>query len=354
MKKYIVFLILSLISISLIAKQNTVRYPFVVYTEDTSLMLGGFNLVTWRDSSMTDNQAANLFIINLIYSFNKQFLGFTQLNYNIKNSNLTLEPFLKYEKWPSDYFETGIKSRYDSKEKILVEGINLKLNLKNKLRNNIFIIAGVNFINYSLRDFEENSFYTSNNITGIKGGLSTGLTFSIDYDSRNSNEYPTKGMHFSFENSLYDKAFYSDYNFSKHKISFKYFNDLGKDFILANQLSLNTIKGKAPFYQLNKLGENLRAYNDNRFNDNHLISFKTELRNFPFNSGFISRFGWVIFTEAGQVSDKLNGFTTGDFKYSTGAGIRFALVPSEKINLRLDFGFGGDGLAVGFMAREDF
>jgi outer membrane translocation and assembly module TamA len=354
MKKIAILLIIIISLPSLFAKANTVRYPFMAYSDDTSVMIGGFNLVTFRDSTFLAKQAPNLWITNAIYSFKNQYLLFTKYNYKVKDSSFRIEPFLKYEKWPTEFYELGNNSKFDSEEKIILSGFDFQLHLNYLLNSNYTFKGGLLLNNYTLSDISDNSYFKKNKIMGIKGGVISGISFSIDYDTRDNSQYPSNGWYVNFENKMYNSIFLSDYNFSKHSITIKKILDLNHNFILANQIKGSLVLDNAPFYEYNKLGEDLRAFNENRFNDRYLISYKSELRNFPFREGFWQRFGWVVFLETGQVSNSYKSFTKDEFKLSIGSGIRFSLIPQEKMNLRIDVAYGTDGIGVNFIAQEDF
>ncbi len=355
MKLKLSILILILIYIlNLYSERNSARYPFVVYTEDTSFMIGGFNLVTWRDSTFTDSQSPDILITNGIYSFKNQFLIFTQYSYRFRHSSFGIVPFVKYEKWPANFYQLGNHSKFESEEKILLEGIDFRFHLTNYFYDKLSLKSGLLIENYSLRDFNQSSFFVEEQILGVDGGLATGISLNLEYDTRSNSQYPLNGNYLSLENQFYFKVFNSDYSFSNHSLIYKRFDDLGKNFILANQVKGSAIFNEAPFYKLNKLGEVLRAYNENRFIDDYLVSFKSELRNFPFTDGFKQRFGWVAFIETGQVSDSYSAIKFDNLKFSMGLGIRFALIPQEKMNLRIDIAHGEDGINVRFIAQEDF
>ena len=50
-----------------------------------------------------------------------------------------------------------------------------------------------------------------------------------------------------------------------------------------------------------------------------------------------------MFAGAGNVADELLNFIFSDMKYSYGAGLRFRFNEKQKVNLRVDLGFGNDG-----------
>mgnify|MGYP000077960924 CR=1 FL=1 len=62
----------------------------------------------------------------------------------------------------------------------------------------------------------------------------------------------------------------------------------------------------------------------------------------------------VLFAGYGGVSDGIGSFSTGDFKISAGSGLRFFIDPKDRLSVRLDFGWGSDGMSVYILAGEAY
>ena len=68
----------------------------------------------------------------------------------------------------------------------------------------------------------------------------------------------------------------------------------------------------------------------------------------------IWRFGLVAFAGFGQVAPELNQVSINDLKPSVGLGLRFTLIPEQKVNLRIDFGIGKDNSSFNIDFMEAF
>ena len=66
------------------------------------------------------------------------------------------------------------------------------------------------------------------------------------------------------------------------------------------------------------------------------------------------RFGLVAFAGFGQVADKIEKMEFSEFKPSGGLGLRFALIPDQKVNLRIDMGVGKDDGSFDISIMEVF
>jgi hypothetical protein len=67
------------------------------------------------------------------------------------------------------------------------------------------------------------------------------------------------------------------------------------------------------------------------------------------------RFGAVAFGNFGDVGHNITDFSFNDLKYTYGAGIRYAINKSERLNLRVDYGIGpGNNRGFYFQLGEAF
>ncbi len=94
----------------------------------------------------------------------------------------------------------------------------------------------------------------------------------------------------------------------------------------------------------------MRGYYEGRYTDNNFIAAQVEHR-----FHLIERFGMVVFAAAGRVGLRPRDlFTFQGLKPSLGSGLRYAIDKKEKLNLRLDIGFGHRSTGVYFNITEAF
>ena len=153
----------------------------------------------------------------------------------------------------------------------------------------------------------------------------------------------------------------SDYRFVRYQLDLRHFQPIGStNTILALQYLTQLHTGEVPFRELAGLGANLggslyntanllRGIYEQRFRDRQMMMFQAELRQklFP-NSGnsFLRRFDGAVFGGVGQTGYSVQDYTLNGTKVAGGAGIRFALIRSDRVNLRFDYA-GGTGSAPG-------
>jgi hypothetical protein len=79
---------------------------------------------------------------------------------------------------------------------------------------------------------------------------------------------------------------------------------------------------------------NLRGLYQGRFRDDNMTTLIGEYR-----IHLYKRFSTCIFGGIGDVYKKLKDVTANSFKHAYGAGFRVAILPKEKLNIRIDYGF---------------
>ena len=157
-----------------------------------------------------------------------------------------------------------------------------------------------------------------------------------------------------FRSLFFSDILGSDYNYSESKIDLRAYLTSSPVSVLALQSDLVTHDGNTPFYNYPELSARLRAFDGKRFIDALRISQRIENRVFPFSGNFSRRLGFVLFAEVGQVAEDIQSLALKDLHYSFGGGLRFSILPDEKLNLRADFGFWGDDMNFIINAREVF
>jgi hypothetical protein len=81
-------------------------------------------------------------------------------------------------------------------------------------------------------------------------------------------------------------------------------------------------------------GDALRGIRTGRFRDNHMVEGQIELR-----VPIFDRWGAAAFVGAGEVAHRLSDFSVAELHPAAGGGIRFAIVPREHLNIRVDVAY---------------
>ena len=186
-------------------------------------------------------------------------------------------------------------------------------------------------------------------IVGRNGGLLAGVGLTLDYDSRDLTVSARHGDFAEVRVLPYTQLLGSDFEGWRGTVDVRKYwtfnsptaESEGLAHTLAVQFYADAMTGNIPFFRLGFLGANIsgvalaRGYFGGRFRDNVLGLVQAEYR-FP----IWWRFGGVVFAGTGNVAATPAAFDFTTLKHSIGAGLRFALVPEERINVRLDVGYG--------------
>jgi outer membrane protein assembly factor BamA len=188
-------------------------------------------------------------------------------------------------------------------------------------------------------------------ISGSTGGMSAGLGFAANWDSRDNTFSAHSGSFYQVTGLFYRNAFGSDYTFTDIQIDARNFFEIGRTHVLAVQAGGEFIEGLPPFQSLAKFGGSniLRGYFDGRYRDKNGVALQAEYR-IP----VWWRFGIVGFAGVAQVADKINHFASNRFWFAGGLGLRFFWNPEERINLRLDYGIGTNSSGMYVTVTEAF
>jgi outer membrane protein assembly factor BamA len=200
--------------------------------------------------------------------------------------------------------------------------------------------------------YNTGGLFDQQNVIGRNGSFVAGLGFSLTWDTRNTAFSPTNGSLIQLKYNNFNKSMGSEFHYWNLWVDFRKYQKLSPKTTLAFQSYIFLNEGDVPIRSLASLGGDkvMRGYYDGRFRDKSQLTFQAEYR-FP----IFKRFSGVAFGGWGDVSDRLENFRLQSFKYSYGAGLRFALNPKERLNLRIDYGIGqGNSNGLYFMLGEAF
>lgn len=350
--KYSIIIILLLVSSIAQAELTFTAYPYIAYSSETRLMLGAFSFAGF-DLPVQEEKAAEVDILaNTIYTQNKQFLIVTIPR--IRYDTWTLEADLLFQNWPDTFYGIGNQTDPDISEDFSARYYSSSFILRNRLSkySSIAVIADLGW--HEITKIEELGMLASSGVNGIDDSFFMGTGMMLRYDTTDESYFPERGLKLEARQIWYSSVMGSDFDFQESSLDARGYFSLFPNQVLALQSDLQIDSSEVPFYLYPELGKRLRAYDSKRFIDKSRISQRLEYRLFPFSGDFSKRIGFVGFVETGQVSKALERIRFADWHWSAGGGIRFSIVPQERLNLRADVGFGKDSFNVIINAREVF
>jgi outer membrane protein assembly factor BamA len=161
-----------------------------------------------------------------------------------------------------------------------------------------------------------------------------GFITGAEFDSRNDNLFPSKGMHWITDFTAMKRLNGDKKGYGRLYSDLSFYIPIVKDsiLVLANRVGGGTTTGSPLFYQQMRLGgaPNVRGYNTNRFTGQSMVFHNAELRLklFDFTSYlFPGTVGLIAFNDVGRVW--VPNETSNRWHHSVGGGVY--IVPAELI-----------------------
>lgn len=242
-----------------------------------------------------------------------------------------------YYKFPDKFWGIGNGTFNRKYQGYSYEQIYFNPQLSRRIIGKYYVGVGFEYLQVIQLNYGANSYFENDNVVGRKPYKTAGLGILARYDNRNHAYSPTKGALINLEFYSASKWTGSDFEFQTLKFEVKKFTSIFKKHVLGFHLMNVFNFGNVPYRSLAILGGNdiMRGYYAGRFRDKMVSAVQAEYR-FP----IWWRFGGVVFLGTGQVADRFYDYSFDKLKYSYGTGLRFAVLPKEKLNIRMDVGWG--------------
>ncbi len=328
--------------------------PLLYYTPDTRWAAGaaGVYYFKFKPKSESEDKTRMSYVQFLAdYTQNRQLDIWATWNIFTRNENYLFKGDIRFRDFPDRFYGLGNNTTKTQEEKYSYKLFQLKSLQLKKIKPGFFM-----GFDYEL-EYEHNFQYTSGGkladgtITGYKGALGSALGFVSVLDTRDNIINPYKGTLAEISSYFFLRPLGSTFGFINVNSTYQRYWQLKRKHILAWQTKARLTFGDVPFLDLSTLGNDdlLRGYPKNRFRDNHFVGTQLEYR-FP----LFWRFGGVAFAGAGDVFGPNSNLQFKHLKYSIGGGLRFIVNPAERLNIRLDYGYGKEGGYFYFMVAESF
>jgi len=214
-----------------------------------------------------------------------------------------------------------------------------------------YIGADVNFdYEYNLK-LDPNKELVQGDIVGFRGGTTVGAGLVATWDTRDNAIHTYSGHSFQLSTYFNTPILGSDFNYNRYAVVYRGFKRIGKSGVLALNVVGQFTSGEVAFLDLPRAGGDqfLRGYASYRYRDRHRTAMQVEYR-LP----LFWRIGAVAFAGFGDVYDSPKDVSMSTIKYSYGGGLRLSLNRTERINLRLDYGWGRNSSAFYLAIIESF
>ena len=221
----------------------------------------------------------------------------------------------------------------------------LKFDFLARVAGNIYAGPTVIFRNVNGKDFDDISL-----LRGQDRNIgSFGLGAIAEYDTRDFIPNPSRGIYIRIEQQFFPDFLGNDYDFDRTSAEFRFYKNIWKGCTLAGEIQGVFNYGNVPWSMMALLGGSarMRGYYEGQYRDNSMVQTQAELRQHIYN-----RHGVTAWIGAGNVFPDIKSFKWRQTLPSYGIGYRWEF--KNRVNVRLDYGFGKGVSAFYFSINEAF
>lgn len=332
------------------ARSSFTWIPLANYSPETSVLfalIGGWNIYpAGRDTTARPNQVFGGVYGTLRGQFG--FLLFPDLYFDHERVRLYLQ--FEMTRYPDQFFGIGNALPESNREPFTLFRVaaigSLLFNLQGKsIRTGWNLGPRFDFDYQHIFDRKVGGLLDADpSIIGRSGGFLSGIGLALNYDSRDKAVAPAFGEFIEARVIPYSRYLGSSFDFVRLVLDARKFFPLegepGRHVVGVHWYTDYSI-GDVPFARMGLLSTVvngatiLRGYFGGRYRDKFASTVQAEYR-FP----LWWRFGGVLYGGVGNVAPDAAHFQFDNLKTALGLGLRFALIPEERINLRVDVAYG--------------
>lgn len=325
--------------------------PILFYTPETKLALGAGAMYYWRPKDVSiDSRPSNVSATGM-YTQLKQWDFVIAPDLFFKNEEYRVEGLLNARKFVDKFYGIGNDNPVENEENYTTRSFMYYVRFQKRVFSDLHLAFQHEYQYNNVVESDEGGQLESGEIPGSEPSRISGFSLILNWDSRDNLFAPYRGIWWEVSAAIFRKGIGSDYSFERYNLNLRSYIPTFPRQVLALQLYGNFINGDAPFQILPFLGglNFMRGYYQGRFRDKHAIILQSEYR-LP----VWWRFGAVVFASAGDVVPKLDRFKLSNLKITYGVGLRIAIDPKERLNLRLDLAWADDSSGFYFTVIEAF
>ena len=355
----ILFLLISKVSAqneidsSEVGKINYALYPMAFYTPETNFALGGGGLFYTR-LGIRKNLLPSKLKFGAYYTLNNQYsVSIEPSIYFEGTARVISESKFIFSKEISKFYGIGNDTPEIEAPEYTIQytRIYTELGYETNLIEEFHLGIIYEFTINNILTIGNNPILGAEDINGRFGGNTSGFGFVFIVDKRDNVFYPTKNGYYKLRTIFNGSDLGSDFTYNRLVIDLRKYFNAGDENIFATQVYFENTVGDVPFYRLPALGgaNRMRGYFLGRYRDKAYFTSQIEYRKIIWK-----RIGIALFAGLGDVADEYNTFEFNKFKYSFGGGLRYVFDEKEKLNVRMDIGFGKGTSGIYFSLEEAF
>ncbi len=325
--------------------------PILFYTPETRLAGGASLLYFYRDSGADQTLRPSTVSLLAIYTQERQFTAQLGGELYPLHGLYRIEGSILGERYPSKFFGIGNFTASAQEEAYTVKRLGVDLSVMRHVVDGARAGVVVRWEKSSIVNRMPGGLLAGGTVPGGTESTVSGAGVQVSWDTRENIFAPTSG-NFTTASVVSFGRFLGGTNvFTKFKLDARQYVAPMAEQVLALQFIGVLIDGTAPFRELARVGgsSTLRGYYEGRYRDDDVAVLQAEYR-----VPIIGRLGAVAFAGAGEVAHRPGDFSLRGLWFAGGIGLRFAYNPTERLNIRLDMGWGNNSSGLYITAGEAF
>ena len=340
--------------------------PVISASPETSLRLGAAGVFLFRRKGMSPETQLSSVRIPISYTLNNQFKGKLDVIYYSDGNKHLFNSSIQWFNFPLLFYGIGNNTQDRDEETYTTQTLSAELTYLKSIVPSLYAGLGYNLLISDIVKFEPAGLLGQPGlIPGNTGSITSGFNINLRFDNRDNNLCASSGYYVDFKIANYEPWMGSEFDYTRVDFDFrKYFLPFRKH-VIAFQMVLANTWGDPPFETMALLGGKtiMRGHYEGRYRDKSLYAAQVEYRlpigrsNWIDNRAkipFKERWGVVGFVGVGDVASSFNDINADRIKTSMGVGVRYLVLPKERINVRIDVGFGTQNPGLYFNIREAF
>ncbi|MEM9830586.1 MAG: BamA/TamA family outer membrane protein [Bacteroidota bacterium] len=311
--------------------------PFAGYSPETSWLFGVGGKLLFPPTA--DSTRTSFIAVSVRYTLNNQIITTPEYTIFSPGERYIHRGELAFRRFPQFYYGIGNASSEANEELFSYTELGIEHVTYRRVYNKLYAGLGFRYTDTYSINLDPDGALSSEGLLGAEPYRAVGFDVGVMFDNRNNVLNTTSGMLAEFRQRIHRKAFGSDFNYSVGVLDIRnYWKPFAqRNDIVAVQLFGYFSQGETPFIELATLGGDMimRGYYEGRYRDNNLLAGQVEYRYHIWKN-----LGAVGFVGIGDVARQFGDFSLPNVKPSVGAGLRYALIPEENLNIRLDFAVG--------------
>ena len=341
--------------------------PIITYSPETSLRLGAISIYFFRFKNAPEGTQLSTIKLPINYTLKNQIK--VRLSYEIflNDNNHIFKGVAEWIKFPLLFWGIGNNTPEANEEIYTTRTMTFDFNYLAKVKPNFFL--GTRYVRQDskISEVDEDGLLIQEGlIPGNEGAVTSGLGIIARYDKRDNNFNATTGPYIQGNLTTYQSWLGSDFEFTKLQFDLRHYIQTFQDrHVLAFNILAEHNWGNPTFETMALLGGDqiMRGHYLGRFRDNTMLAGQMEYR-LPLGRKswidereklpFWERWGLVGFVGFGNVAPSVSNLGFDHLKSSWGFGFRYAARSKERLNIRIDFGFGTQNPGFYLNFRESF